>query len=171
MREIKLEPINISAIYNNIAIIHKKPIPIKIVKVDYPSRSGAVIKEAYYKVPSTTDYNGIYKGKYIDFDAKETNSKTSMPLKNVHEHQINHLRSVFKQGGIAFLIVHFKKYNQYFLLPAEILFSYWDTQHDKEKGRKSIPYTAFLEKAHLISFGYQPRLDYIKVIDQLLLKK
>ncbi len=46
---------------HNIAVIHKKPIPIQIVKVDYPSRSGAVIKEAYYKVPSTTDYNGLYR--------------------------------------------------------------------------------------------------------------
>jgi len=56
---------------NNIAIIHKKPIPVQIVNVDYPNRSSAVIKEAYYKVPSTTDYNGIYKGYYIDFEAKE----------------------------------------------------------------------------------------------------
>lgn len=51
---------------NNIAVIHKKPTPIQIVKVDYPSRNKAVITEAYYKTPSTTDYNGIYKGKYIE---------------------------------------------------------------------------------------------------------
>ena len=29
-----------------IAVIHKKPIPIQIVQVDYPQRSAAVIKEA-----------------------------------------------------------------------------------------------------------------------------
>ena len=42
------------------AIIYKKPTPIKIVKVDYPSRDKAVIKEAYFTVPSPTDYNGIW---------------------------------------------------------------------------------------------------------------
>ena len=44
------------------AVIHKKPIPVQIVRVDYPQRSAAKIVEAYYKTPSTTDYNGIYHG-------------------------------------------------------------------------------------------------------------
>ena len=45
-----------------IAVIHKKPTPIQIVNVDYPKRSAAVIKEAYFKQASTTDFNGVYKG-------------------------------------------------------------------------------------------------------------
>lgn len=64
-----------------IAIIHKKPVPVQIVKVEYPSRSAAVIREAYFRTPSTTDYNGVWNGYYIDFEAKETESKTSFPLK------------------------------------------------------------------------------------------
>ena len=44
----------------DIEIIYKKPTPIKITKVDYPSRDKTVIKEAFFTVPSTTDYNGIY---------------------------------------------------------------------------------------------------------------
>lgn len=152
---------------HNIAIIHKKPTPIQVVNVSYPARNKAKITEAYYKTPSTTDFNGVYKGKYIDFDAKETNSKTSMPLKNVHPHQISHLRAVEYHGGIAFLIVHFKYYNEYYLLPFHVLSTFWDTQHEKT-GRKSIPYKTFKEKAYLIPFGYQPRLDYLKIIDQLL---
>jgi len=162
--ESDIEATNLFYLNHGIAVIHKKPTPVQVVNVSYPARNKAKITEAYYKTPSTTDFNGVYQGKYIDFDAKETNSATSMPLKNVHPHQIDHLRGVVKHGGIAFLIVHFKKFNQYFFLPAEILFSYWDGQDDEEKGRKSIPYSAFLDKAYLIPFGFQPRLDYLKII-------
>lgn len=54
---------------NNIAVIYKKPTPITVNKVDYKSRKNAVIKEAHFIVPSTTDYNGVYQGSYIRFDA------------------------------------------------------------------------------------------------------
>ena len=102
----------------NIAIIYKKPTPITIVKVDYKSREDAVIKEAYFKTPSTTDYNGIYKGKYIDFEAKETINNKYFPLRNIHKHQIEHLRKVLDHGGIAFLIIRFTKLNETYFIEA-----------------------------------------------------
>jgi recombination protein U len=146
------------------AVIHKKPTPVQVVNVSYPARNKAKIIEAYYKTPSTTDFNGIYKGHYIDFDAKETNSLTSMPLKNIHPHQVEHLKVVAHHGGIVFLIVSFKRHGNYFVLPGSVLFEFWDRQTLKN-GRKSIPYQTFIERAYLVPIGYQPRLDYLKVID------
>ena len=90
-----------------IAVIHKKPTPIQIVNVDYPKRSATVIKEAYFRQPSTTDYNGVYNGAYIDFEAKETKNKTSFPLANIHPHQLEHMDNCIKQGGIVFFIIYF----------------------------------------------------------------
>ena len=151
-------------LYNDIAVIHKKPTPVQIVKVDYPSRNKAVIKEAYYKTPSTTDYNGIYKGKYIDFDAKENHNKTAFPLANISTHQVEHLKNVQRHGGISFLIVAFNTYNEYYLLPFDVLNEYWI--NSLKDGRKSIPYQTFKEKAYLIKEGYLPRLNYLKVLDE-----
>lgn len=154
---------------NNIAVIHKKPTPIQIVDVSYPSRNKAKITKAFFRKPSTTDFNGIYRGKYIDFDAKETNSKTSMPLSNIHTHQVEHLKNVLEHGGIAFFIVAWKKYNEYYLILIQDVIPL--LKEAEEGGRKSIPYSYFKEKAHLINFAYTPRLDYLKVVDKLISSK
>jgi len=143
------------------AVIHKKPTPVQVVKVSYPSRNKAKITEAYYKTPSTTDYNGLYKGHYIDFDCKETQHKTSLSLSNIHPHQRLHLKDIDQAHGIAFLIVHFKVHGTYFLMPYKALEPYFDGS----MSRKSIPYEAFIEKGFEIKLQYEPRLDYLKAID------
>lgn len=153
---------------NDFAVIHKKPTPVQIVKVEYPMRSKAVITEAYYKTPSTTDYNGIYKGRYIDFEAKENHNKTSFPLANIHPHQIAHLEKIIKHGGIGFLIVYWSIYNEYYLLPFPVCKEYWD--NSLKDGRKSIPYEVFKERAFLIKEGYLPRLNFLKTVDEVFLK-
>lgn len=145
----------------NKAVIYKKPTPIQVARVDYPSRKEAVIKEAYFKTPSTTDYNGIYKGKYIDFEAKETNLK-SFPLANIHPHQLEHLKKITIHGGIGFVIVRFKKENKTYLLKATDLFDFID------KGtRKSIPLDFFNEHGYQIVDKFRPRVDYLSIIDKL----
>src|SRR5690606_20498624 len=164
--ESDIEVTNQYYLTHNIAVIHKKPTPIQVVNVSYPARNKAKITEAYYRTPSTTDFNGLYKGKYIDFDAKETNSTTSFPFANIHEHQIQHLKDVLDHGGIAFLIVGWKVYNEYYLLPFKDLLPLWE--ESLKGGRKSLPYSFFKEKGIRIPFSYQPRLDYLKAVDQLL---
>jgi len=149
-------------IKNKKAYIYKKPTPIQITKVDYPSRNQAIIKEAYFKEPSTTDYNGIYKGKYIDFEAKETNNKTSFPLENIHKHQIKHIENIYFSGGICFLIVRFNKLNITYLLMAKDFLNFIN-----ENQRKSIPINYFEEYGYKIEEKYNPRLDYLKIIDNI----
>ncbi|MGP4082886.1 Holliday junction resolvase RecU [Pseudalkalibacillus sp. R45] len=151
------------------AVIHKKPTPVQIVSVDYPKRSAAVIKEAYFKQPSTTDYNGVYRGRYIDFEAKETRNKTSFPLTNFHQHQVDHMKQVIEQDGICFILVRFKNSQEDFLMEVPHLFYFWNQQDNG--GRKSIPKTYFEEKAHLIQLGYNPRIDYLRIIDELFFSK
>ncbi|MFJ7732155.1 Holliday junction resolvase RecU [Lysinibacillus sp. NPDC097231] len=149
-----------------LAIIHKKPVPVQIVKVEYPSRSAAVIREAYFRTPSTTDYNGVWNGHYIDFDAKETASKTSFPLKNIHLHQMTHMQQVTEQNGVAFIIVRFSAFERYFIVPYQVLQKTWLAM---EKGeRKSIPFSTIEKEAFEIPTSYYPRIDYLPIIQQLI---
>ena len=160
------EDINLSNDYYRdmgIALINKRPTPINIVKVDYSK--GARITDAYFEKQSTTDYNGVYKGRYIDFEAKNTKSKTSFPLSNIEKHQIEHLKMVLEQGGIAFFIIQFQSLNQVFLLDAKYVIEFYE--HGE---RKSIPYAIFKEKAREIKQGFSPRLEYIDAVEELYFK-
>ncbi len=154
--------------YYDIAVIHKKPVPVQIVKVSYPSRNKAVITEAYYKIPSTTDYNGIYKGYYVDFDCKECNSLTSFPIKNVHDHQVNHLLSIKNHNGIAFLLINLIKFNEYYLLDIDDFKPYWIKA--KAGLKKSMPIKDIQNLGIKINQGYKPSIDYLKGVDVLIEK-
>ncbi len=148
---------------HDLAYIYKKPTPIKITKVDFNGKRSAIIKEAFFMEPSTTDYNGIYKGYYIDFEAKETKCKTSFPLSNIHPHQLKHLENILAHGGIGFIVVRFTLLGQTYLLDGEQLFLFLNNTSSK-----SIPYAYFKTNAFLIEERLNPRLDYLKIIDKLL---
>lgn len=152
-------------VQKNIALIYKRPTPINVVKVDY-SKGSPRITHAYFEKQSTTDYNGVYKGKYIDFEAKSTINKTSFPLSNIEKHQIQHLKDVIQNKGIAFFIIQFSSFNEVYLLDASFVIEFY------EKGdRKSIPYKVVSDKGVLLKQNYIPRLDYIAAVEELYFNK
>lgn len=151
-----------------IAAIYKKPTPVQIVKVDYPARNKAKIVEAYYKTPSTTDYNGIYKEKYIDFEAKSCR-ELNFSFERIYEHQIRHLERIDKLGGIAFLIIEFSSIDEVYILPAKLLVEKYE--ESLNGGRKSIPYDYIKDNGVIVSRGFAPRLDYLNAVDKYYFKK
>ena len=148
----------------DIAVIYKKPTPIKVLNVAYRSSKTTLIDKAVFSETSTLDYNGIYKGKYIEFDAKECKSKTSFPLSNIKEHQINHIRNIINHGGIVFLIIFMN--NKFYLFKGDTLLDFINSTD-----RKSIPFEVIESKGYVIKEGYMTRIDYIKIIDEVYLKE
>ena len=146
-----------------LALVYKRPTPINVVKVDYSH--GAKIIQAYFETQSTTDYNGVYKGRYVDFEAKSTRSKTSFPLNNIAPQQVSHLRQVKKQGGIAFFIINCYALNETYILDSEYVCDFYE-----QKPRKSIPISEIKEHGFLVKEGYNPRYDYLPIIDKFFLK-
>jgi recombination protein U len=142
------------------ALIQKRPTPINVVKVDYAK--GAKITQAYFEKQSTTDYNGVYRSKYLDFEAKSTLSRTSLPISNITSHQITHLKNVMKHGGIAFFIIAFETLQQTYLLPAQPFIKFIETEK-----RQSLPLNWIKQNGVLINVSFKPRLHFLQAVDQL----
>ncbi|MFV0519333.1 MAG: Holliday junction resolvase RecU [Lachnospirales bacterium] len=146
---------------HNLAVVQKISTPITVTKVD---NSRGLITEGYFDSQSTVDYIGICQGIGICFDAKETSQK-SLPIQNIHSHQVEFMRNFSKQKGISFLLVNFKIYNEIFLLPIEVLLKFYD--EIENGGRKSIPYNAF-DKEYLIKSKNGYVVHYLEGLNQYL---
>src|SRR5699024_10339176 len=97
---------------------------------------------------------------------KETKNKTSFPLNNIHDHQVSHMKQILKQKGICFLLIKFSYHDSVFLLPFRKFMVYWDRY--KSGGKKSITKQEIERDGYLIPYQYRPRIDYIKIVDQLI---
>lgn len=142
---------------NDLAIIYKKPTPIQVVKYDYSKNR---ITDAFYKEISTLDYNGIYKGLYIEFDAKNTN-KDSLPLSNIANHQLDHIKRIINHNGIVFLLIMIR--NKCFILSGKKLLEFI-----KNNTRKSIPYQYIEDNGIEVNYSYLKGVNYLPGIDILI---
>ena len=141
----------------DIALIYKKHTPIRITKTDYKNLR---ITDGFFETQSTLDYNGVYKGYYIEFDAKITN-KGFLPISNIASHQLKHIERVINHGGIIFLLIMIN--NECYILPGKKVLDFID-----KKERKSIPYSYIKENGIMLKYSYLKGVDYIKGLDTLI---
>lgn len=142
-----------------VASIYKRPTPIRISKVD--PKNPNHITSSYFAEKSTTDFVGVYKGRYIDFECKET-GRDVLELHNIRPQQITHLDLVLKLGGIGFFVVSFTKRGEVYLLDAHYVLDHVL----KEKSRSGFKREFFQENGVLIRQGYSPRLEILEAIDK-----
>lgn len=145
---------------HRMALIYKRPTPIQVVKVEY--KKNVKITEAYFSEKSTTDFNGVYQGRYIDIEAKSTHSKSSFPLSNITKKQFEHLSNVIELGGLAFFIIEFVKHQKTYIVEAKKIIEFKNNEE-----RKSIPFAQFEELGREIKRGYSPRLNYLDYVDEI----
>ncbi len=143
-----------------IARVDKAATPITAIEID----GKGLITKAFFEKKATVDFYGIVQGLFITFDAKETN-QPNFPLKNIHPHQVDYMRDVSKQGGLAFLIVHFKYNDTFFLIPYELLKQYCDAA--AKGGRKSIPYQAMIADLQIERNG-NGMLHYLNAVNRYI---
>ena len=142
---------------NNIACIYKRPTPIRIVKMS-KEKLGR-IDEAYFESKSTTDYVGIYKGKYIDFECKET-IHDKIPYNMIRPQQYQHLETILNMGGIGFFLISFKNIQEVYLIKADIILN-----KVKEKNHPGFKIDFFKDNGYKLTRGYNPPYNLIEAID------
>lgn len=143
------------------AVVHKRPTPVKIIRTQ-----GSRITAAVLESKSTVDYQGVYRGHALEFEAKQTSEKTRFPLDNIHQHQVDHLRACAKQGAVTFLIVEFTKWHKVFYLPGKVIVDAWD--QSERGGRKSVPYEDIERMCFTVTQGRGIVLDYLAIVDQTI---
>lgn len=146
----------------NLAVVKKMPVPIKVIEIDK-----GIINKAFFEEKSIVDYMGVCQGFPICFDAKETNHK-SLPLQNIHQHQIEFMENFDKQNGLSFIIVNFKSFNKFLLIPLEIIKKYY--YNSLNGGRKSIPYKELDQSLEIekLKNGF---IDYLTPLNKYVVNK
>ncbi len=113
-----------------LAVIYNLPLPV------------AITNQGPIPISTPTDYIGSIgpNGLAVAFDAKETKNKTSFPLANIHDHQLNFLSLFEKTGGKSGFLIWFKEVddNEAFWTPASFVENFMEAET-----RKSIPYKSF----------------------------
>lgn len=149
-------------IYKNkgIALINKRPTPIKVLRMQ-----GRRITAAVHDQKSTVDYDGIYKGNAIVFEAKST-KLPRLPLDMIQDHQVRYLKQAEEQGAVAFVIVDLREVDKTYVVPNSLLLEY--VENVKSGGRKSIPMGDIKERGIEVAPGNGIPLDYLKAVDRLV---
>lgn len=140
--------------------IDKVHVPIKVIEID----GTGMITKAFFEKKSTVDFQGIMQGIGIVFDVKETALK-SLPLSNIHLHQVEFMEDIDRQKGLSFIIIHFKFCDEYYLIPLEHLIGYY--RNPNPDARKSIPYKQ-MDPAFKIERPVNGILNYLPLLNTYL---
>ncbi|MFU2033183.1 Holliday junction resolvase RecU [Bacillus wiedmannii] len=143
-----------------VALINKRATPVKVLK-----SAGGRVLSGYYEAKSTVDYDGVYKGRAIAFEAKSTENPTRFDLKNIAQHQLDYLEKAEKMGAICFFLIEFSKDKSVFAVPLSVIQSYVRISH-QPKGKKSIPRADFDIYGYLVEQTERALVDYLKYVDE-----
>ncbi|WP_277680373.1 Holliday junction resolvase RecU [Gracilibacillus dipsosauri] len=144
------------------AIINKRPTPVKVLK-----SKGTQVLKGFYESKSTVDYDGVYRGKAIYFEAKSTKVSTRFDLDNIHKHQIDYMHQTQKLGAICFFLIEFRGTHEVYLVPFDFIHHY--AVNADRGGRKSIPKDDFnYYSVGLVESKNGVPLDYLSLVDKLI---
>ena len=144
---------------DGLALVQKIPTPITPVNIEQESRH---ITLAYFDAKSTVDYIGVVQGIPVCFDAMECKVDT-VPLHNIHEHQVQFMEDFEKQEGISFILLLFSSRDECYYVPFRDLKRFWERA--EKGGRKSFTYEE-IDRSYLIEAGEGNPVPFLKMLQK-----
>ena len=143
---------------NKIGCFEKRHLPIAVCSINKNKVIGKL------KQKSTVDFCGIYLGKHIEFETKQTD-KDYFNFNLFKEHQIKYLIDTSLMGGISFVIIHFFKMDKSFAISIDDLIKL------KDKFQfKNISYEYFKKNYFCLELVFPGILMFNRFIDQYIKK-
>lgn len=145
---------------NKIAVIHKVPTEIKMIrKYDPILHKSSIVNAFPVEESKFVDYVGVFKGAAIAIEAKKTDNKTNFPFKNIKQSQFTFFTDWISCGGIGYYLFYFKTLNLYYLVSAK------NIQNSKKSlNRQSIPVKWFQDKNNTIQLD--ENLNFLEYIEK-----
>lgn len=122
-------------------------------------RKGKELTGAAFGEKAPVDFIGLAQGVPVAFDAKSTSELTKLPYANIAQHQIQFMHDFEKQGGRSFLLVHFNKHHETYLITFEQL-----TTYIASSKYKYIPYDFFKQHCSLITCADLVECDWLSAL-------
>ncbi|MCV3753923.1 Holliday junction resolvase RecU [Ureaplasma zalophigenitalium] len=113
------------------------------------------------KAKSQADYYGFYRGCYYDFEVKQTTEST-FDLRQIKDHQLQHLLLIHKQQGYAFVIIGYLSLNKYYAISISMLY-----QHFLENKEKRIHHEWLDSFAIHLEIVFPGIFNWLKLLDAL----
>lgn len=111
---------------------------------------------------SNSDYYGVYRGYYVEFEVKQT-QQTKFYLGQIKAHQLTRIKNVEAFGGCAFLIIFFQTENSYYAIQPGFI-----KKWNKFDTGKSIPISFFQNYGYQLKINQFSQLNIIDAIHQFL---
>ncbi|WP_434341946.1 Holliday junction resolvase RecU [Mycoplasma putrefaciens] len=143
-------------INEQICVVTKIPTNINLINI-----SNKTITNATFKDNFNCDYIGVYKSIYFEFDAKET-SKDNFNFNAIRKNQQLKLDLVENQKGLAFIILYFSSYDDFYLL------TYKQIKDYIQNYKKTIPRDWILKNGIELFLTSSLKLDYVKHFNHLI---
>lgn len=139
------------------------------VKMIRDKEDNKKIKTAFHVDKAPPDFVGMLSGgRHLEFETKTCeNYEKGFPLSNIEKHQLEQLERVRALGGIAFVLVHFQRLGETYVLTLDAIDEFTRQEALTARPARTVPYEWFHSHTERAGFGGGVTYDFLGALQRL----